>query len=148
MEDINETQRAVGALMSESLSVVLNLILVLTAMFWLSWQLSLVALAVIPLFVPPGAVDDHGGDIGPRRQPAGPFCGAGGQFGERVAELAAAVTNPVREPSRDEHEQYRERVAVSCRSHGQHRAKIRRSASYAPFRGLTGGISVLVSHPC
>ncbi len=56
MEDINETQRAVGGLMSESLSVLLNLVLVLTAMFWLSWQLSLVALAVIPLFVLPGRV--------------------------------------------------------------------------------------------
>ncbi len=42
--------------MSESLSVLLNLVLVLAAMFWLSWQLSLVALAVIPLFVLPGKV--------------------------------------------------------------------------------------------
>jgi ATP-binding cassette, subfamily B, bacterial len=54
LDDINETQQAVGALMSQSLSVLLNLILVLTAMFWLSWQLSLVALVVIPLFVLPG----------------------------------------------------------------------------------------------
>jgi ATP-binding cassette subfamily B protein len=54
MDDINETQRAVGVLMSQSLSVPLNLVLVLAAMFWLSWQLSLVALAVIPLFVLPG----------------------------------------------------------------------------------------------
>ncbi len=43
----------VGVLMSESLSVLLNLVLVLAAMFWLSWQLSLVALVVIPLFVLP-----------------------------------------------------------------------------------------------
>jgi ATP-binding cassette, subfamily B, bacterial len=56
MEDINETQRAVGGLLSESLSVLLNLVLVLAAMFWLSWQLSLIALAVIPLFVLPGRV--------------------------------------------------------------------------------------------
>ena len=34
--------------------MLLNLVLVLAAMFWLSWQLSLVALAVIPLFVLPG----------------------------------------------------------------------------------------------
>jgi ATP-binding cassette, subfamily B, bacterial len=54
MEDINETQRAVRLLTSESLSVLLNLVLVLAAMFWLSWQLSLIALAVIPLFVLPG----------------------------------------------------------------------------------------------
>jgi ATP-binding cassette subfamily B protein len=56
MEDVNETQRAVGVLMSESVSVLLNLVLVLAAMFWLSWQLSLVALAVVPLFVLPGRV--------------------------------------------------------------------------------------------
>jgi ATP-binding cassette subfamily B protein len=56
LDDINETQRVVGGLMLESLSVLLNLVLVLAAMFWLSWQLSLVALAVIPLFVLPGRV--------------------------------------------------------------------------------------------
>jgi ATP-binding cassette subfamily B protein len=56
MDDINETQQAVGVLMSESVSVLLNLVLVLAAMFWLSWQLSLIALAVIPLFVLPGRV--------------------------------------------------------------------------------------------
>jgi ATP-binding cassette subfamily B protein len=56
MEDIDETQRAVGSLLSESLSVLLNMVLVLTAMFWLSWQLSLVALVVVPLFVLPGRV--------------------------------------------------------------------------------------------
>ena len=55
-DDINETQQAVGVLMSESVSVLLNLVLVLAAMFWLSWQLSLIALAVIPLFVLPGKV--------------------------------------------------------------------------------------------
>ena len=42
--------------MSESVSMLLNLVLVLAAMFWLSWQLSLIALAVIPLFVLPGKV--------------------------------------------------------------------------------------------
>jgi ATP-binding cassette, subfamily B, bacterial len=52
--DISETQQAVGVLMSESLSMLLNLVLVLAAMFWLSWQLSLIALVVIPLFVLPG----------------------------------------------------------------------------------------------
>ncbi len=36
--------------------MLLNLVLVLAAMFWLSWQLSLVALAVVPLFVLPGKV--------------------------------------------------------------------------------------------
>ena len=54
LDDINETQRAFRMLTSESLSMVLNLVLVLAAMFWLSWQLSLIALVVIPLFVLPG----------------------------------------------------------------------------------------------
>ena len=56
MDDINETQRVVGVVLSESVSVLLNLVLVLAAMFWLSWQLSLIALVVIPLFVLPGKV--------------------------------------------------------------------------------------------
>ena len=54
--DIDATQRMVGVLMSDSVSTLLNLVLVLAAMFWLSWQLSLLALAVIPLFVLPGKV--------------------------------------------------------------------------------------------
>jgi ATP-binding cassette, subfamily B, bacterial len=54
--DISETQQAVGVLMSQALPMLLNLVLVLAAMFWLSWQLSLIALAVIPLFVLPGKV--------------------------------------------------------------------------------------------
>jgi ATP-binding cassette subfamily B protein len=56
MDDINETQRVVGVMLSDSVSVLLNLVLVLVAMFWLSWQLSLIALVVIPLFVLPGKV--------------------------------------------------------------------------------------------
>ena len=54
--DIDATQRMVGVLMSDSVSTLLNLVLVLATMFWLSWQLSLLALAVIPLFVLPGKV--------------------------------------------------------------------------------------------
>ena len=52
--DISETQQAVGVLMSQSVSVLVNLVLVLAAMFWLSWQLSLIALVMVPLFVLPG----------------------------------------------------------------------------------------------
>jgi hypothetical protein len=37
------------------------------------------------------------------------------QFGTRVADLVAAVTNPKYEPGRDAHEQYREHVADSLR---------------------------------
>ncbi|MEW2385189.1 HD domain-containing protein [Micromonospora sp. NPDC047707] len=35
------------------------------------------------------------------------------RFGPRVARLVAAVTNPVYDPTRDRHEQYREHVAAS-----------------------------------
>ncbi len=52
--DINGTQQAVGLLLHRSVSMLLNLVLVLAAMFWLSWQLSLIAVAVIPLFIVPG----------------------------------------------------------------------------------------------
>ncbi len=38
------------------------------------------------------------------------------QFGGRTAGLVAAVTNPVWEPGRDEHEQYREHVAASLQA--------------------------------
>ena len=55
-DDINGTQQAVGVLMPDSVSLLLNLVLVLAAMFWLSWQLSLIALAAVPLFVLPGKV--------------------------------------------------------------------------------------------
>ena len=55
-DDINDTQQAIYVLMSQSVSMMLNLVLVLAAMFWLSWQLSLIALAAVPLFVLPGKV--------------------------------------------------------------------------------------------
>lgn len=60
------------------------------------------------------AVEDHAGD---------PALGGGGrsaalavlaaQFGDRVADLVAAVTNPAYQAGRDKHEQYREHVAAS-----------------------------------
>jgi ATP-binding cassette, subfamily B, bacterial len=52
--DVNATQRAVGLLVYRSVSVLLTLALVLSAMFYLSWQISLVAVALIPLFILPG----------------------------------------------------------------------------------------------
>jgi ATP-binding cassette, subfamily B, bacterial len=52
--DISDAQRTVGLLVYRSVSVLLTLVLVLATMFYLSWQLSLVALAVMPLFVLPG----------------------------------------------------------------------------------------------
>ena len=52
--------------MSQSVSVLLNLVLVLAAMFWLSWQLSLIALVMVPLFVLPGKA------VGKRARAAAP----------------------------------------------------------------------------
>jgi hypothetical protein len=72
------------------------------------------------------AVEDHPAELAGLGEPAdggGHAGGAGGQeaalaaladeFGPRVAELVAAVTNPQYALDRDEHEQYREHVAAS-----------------------------------
>jgi hypothetical protein len=81
------------------------------------------------------AVEDHPAELAARRrQQAAPDdgghparggrpAGDGGQqaalavvaaeFGPRVAELVAAVTNPVWRPGQDQHEQYREHVVAS-----------------------------------
>jgi hypothetical protein len=66
------------------------------------------------------AVEDHPAELAGL---GGRGDGSGGQeaalavlaqeFGPRVAELVAAVTNPQYAPDRDEHEQYREHVAAS-----------------------------------
>ncbi len=68
------------------------------------------------------AVEDHPGELAGQ---GGSAEGTGGQegalavladeFGPRVAELVAAVTNPPYAPGRDRHEQYREHVADSLR---------------------------------
>jgi ATP-binding cassette subfamily B protein len=51
--EVVETQRAVTGLLAQSLSIILTLGLVLSTIFVLSWQLAVVALVVIPLFVVP-----------------------------------------------------------------------------------------------
>jgi len=58
------------------------------------------------------AVEDHAADIAPGGRPAA-LAVLAGRFGERTAALVAAVTNPVWEPARNEHEQYREHVLAS-----------------------------------
>jgi ATP-binding cassette, subfamily B, bacterial len=52
--DIIGAQQAVTALLTQAVSAGLTLLLVLAAMFYLSWQISLVALVLIPLFILPG----------------------------------------------------------------------------------------------
>lgn len=52
--DVIGAQQAITVLMAETVNTVLTLVLVLGAMFYLSWQLSLVALLIVPLFLIPG----------------------------------------------------------------------------------------------
>ncbi|MFD3657623.1 ABC transporter ATP-binding protein [Streptomyces sp. NPDC058620] len=54
--DVIGAQQAITVLMAETVNTVLTLTLVLAAMFYLSWQLSLVALLMVPLFLFPGKV--------------------------------------------------------------------------------------------
>jgi HD domain len=56
-------------------------------------------------------VEDHYGDIAPGGGRPTALAVLAGQFGQRTAELVAAVTNPPRDPGRDKHEQYRQHVA-------------------------------------
>jgi ATP-binding cassette subfamily B protein len=51
--DVVGAQQAVTTLLSQTTSTVLMLVLMLATMFYLSWQLSLVALAMIPIFFLP-----------------------------------------------------------------------------------------------
>jgi hypothetical protein len=62
------------------------------------------------------AVEDHTDVITPGGGREAALAVLARQFGERTAELVAAVTNPVYEPGRDEHEQYREHVIASLRA--------------------------------
>jgi hypothetical protein len=62
------------------------------------------------------AVEDHAQDIAPGGTRQDAFTVLARQFGERTAGLVAAVTNPVYEPGRDKHEQYREHVTASLQA--------------------------------
>src|SRR5271166_2760144 len=60
------------------------------------------------------AVEGHPADLaGPHGGRPGAFAVLAAEFGPRVAELVAAVTNPEYAPDRDTYEQYREHVADS-----------------------------------
>jgi ATP-binding cassette, subfamily B, bacterial len=54
--DVIGAQQAITVLMAETVNTVLTLVLVLAAMFYLSWQLSLVALLMVPFFLIPGKI--------------------------------------------------------------------------------------------
>ncbi len=59
------------------------------------------------------AVEDQAVGIAPGGDRQAALAVLAGWFGARTADLVAAVTNPVWEPGRDEHEQYREHVLAS-----------------------------------
>jgi hypothetical protein len=59
------------------------------------------------------AVEDHAAELAAGGGQQEALAALAAQFGDRAAELVAAVTNPPREPGRDRHEQYREHVAAS-----------------------------------
>jgi HD domain len=61
------------------------------------------------------AVEDHADDLSPDGQ-AGAFTALAAAFGSQVADLVAAVTNPVWEPGCDKDDQYREHVTTSLAS--------------------------------
>jgi (p)ppGpp synthase/HD superfamily hydrolase len=57
-------------------------------------------------------VEDHADHLSTDGRP-GALQALAGQFGPRVADLVAAVTNPAYYPNRDKHAQYAERVVTS-----------------------------------
>lgn len=59
------------------------------------------------------AVEDHATDLAPGGSQRDAIAVLAAQFGNRVADLIAAVTNPPREPGQDRHEQYRQHVTTS-----------------------------------
>jgi hypothetical protein len=61
------------------------------------------------------AVEDHAAELTPDGSQRAALAVLAAEFGPRVAELVAAVTNPEYAPDRDPHEQYREHVADSLR---------------------------------
>ena len=63
------------------------------------------------------AVEDHATDLAAAGGLPGAMAALAAQFGDRVADLVGAVTNPSYEPGQDQHEQYREHVLASLDAH-------------------------------
>jgi (p)ppGpp synthase/HD superfamily hydrolase len=59
------------------------------------------------------AVEDHAGDLSPGGGQTEALAVIASQFGRRVADLVAAVTNPEPEPGHDRHDQYLRHVTAS-----------------------------------
>jgi HD domain len=62
------------------------------------------------------AVEDHPGELAGDGGQEQALATIAREFGQRVAGLVAAVTNPPPEPGRDRHEQYREHVTAALRA--------------------------------
>lgn len=58
--DVVGAQAAITSLLTQTVSILLTLALVLAAMFYLSWQISVVAVVLIPLFIFPGRMIGKG----------------------------------------------------------------------------------------
>jgi (p)ppGpp synthase/HD superfamily hydrolase len=67
------------------------------------------------------AVEDHASKLAPSADPQEALAALADQFGDRVASLVAAVTNPSWQADRDPHEQYREHVTASLQASPQAR---------------------------
>jgi ATP-binding cassette, subfamily B, bacterial len=52
--DVIGAQQAITTLLSQTVDTILTLVLVIAAMFYLSWQVAIVAMAIVPLFIFPG----------------------------------------------------------------------------------------------
>ncbi len=59
------------------------------------------------------SVEDHAGELAPGGSQAGALAEIAARFGQRVAGLVAAVTNPEPVPGKDRYEQYREHVVAA-----------------------------------
>jgi ATP-binding cassette subfamily B protein len=79
--DIVSAQQAVTTLLSQSVSTILTLVLVFAAMFYLSWQISVIALIILPCFAFVGRV------IGRRIQ----------RFSREQMQLSAALASLMNE---------------------------------------------------
>jgi len=54
--DVIGAQQAITNMLSQSVDTILTLIFVIAAMFYLSWQITVIALAIVPFFIFPGKV--------------------------------------------------------------------------------------------
>jgi (p)ppGpp synthase/HD superfamily hydrolase len=79
------------------------------------------------------AVEDHAEDLAPGGTRQASCTVLASQFGARTADLVAAVTNPVYEPGRDEHEQYREHVTSSLRANPW--ARVIKASDFTDYAG-------------